>query len=362
MQIQAEVILKSPALCGAWVESWQPWEVPSEDKKTVEFWKTHHLAVEKGYEPPEKYLQPYLYWEPAIKATTISKKLPADIHKRIFSLAEAALTENEKAFQDALIAFCKTYGPLVNSTCNIVSLFELKNALGFFYMVADLWDGIFKGRDYKIRRYFLRPFEDGYSDPRRKEVEEFVQAFTGEPKSYRLYMEGKTPVLYSEYGHRIHDMGAYYLEIPSKADSIPQGGQELLSFAQNVLDSNIKRYLKSLVNFTTPDVLKGLFVISPPDVITAALFSFFIQEMGKKPFNRAEYQRQRRQEGLTVKDEALSLYRRWKNRGKITSEEYEKLRGYADTLYESGIREKDELRKRLNNFLMREVFKNGGTH
>jgi len=338
MEITATVTLKTPGKCRAWIEQKFPWEITLPDRKAEEFWKSHKLAVETGEDLPEKYLRPCLVWENPKKAD----KLPADIDRKVFTLAEEVLDGN----YTALIDFWQEYGPLINRKGNAVLVSELENALGFFYMLVDIWGAIVQGKESKLRGYLLRPFEEGYG---LRELKEFVQAFTGPPENYRLYMRGKTPVLFSEYGSFVYDMGVYYLQLKKP----PESG--LVDYAKKILDQNVKRYLRHLRNFTELDVIKGRAVISPPDVFTAALYAFFNREMGKEHETPAQRMSRRRAQGLDLKAQVLDKYRKWKERGKITPEQFEKMKAYRDKLFEEGLWDSKELKE--NYAMIREELK-----
>jgi len=325
MEITASVVMKTPGKCRAWIEQRLPWEITLPDRKAKEFWESHRLAVEKG-DSLEKYLRPCLVWEDPKKA----EKLPGDIDKEVFALATRVLDGNHAA----LIDFWQEYGPLINRKGNAVLMSELKNTLGFFFMLVDVWGAVAHGEESRLRGYFLRPFEEGYG---LRELEEFVQAFTGSPENYRLYMRGKTPVLFSEYGSFVHDMGVYYLQLKKP----PESG--LVDYARKTVSQNVKRYLRHLPNFTELDVTKGRAVISPPNVFTAALYAFFNREVGKEHETPAKRMSRRRAQGLDLKAQVLDKYRKWEKRGKITPEQFKKMKAYRDRLFEKRLWDREEL-------------------
>lgn len=342
MQLTATVTLRTPGKCRAWIEERFPWEITLLDKKAREYWEGNRLAVEKGFDFPEKYLRPCLVWENPEKA----EKLPGDIDKKVFTLAEEVLNGSHAA----LIDFWGAYGPLVNRKGNAVLVSELENTLGFFYMLVDIWGAIVQGKEARLRGYFLRPFEEGLSE-REEMLVQFLQELGEGPKAYRLYMRGKTPVLFSEYGSFVHDMGIYYLQLKKP----PESG--LLDYAKKTLDQNMKRYLKHLRNFTELDVTRGWTVISPPDVFTAALYAFFNREMGKEHKTPAKRMRERRKEGKDLKAQVLDKYRKWKERKKITPEEYEMIRAYRDKIFDRKDWEREELEMELERYFERRVKK-----
>ena len=103
------------------------------------------------------------------------------------------------------------------------------------------------------------------------------------------------------------------------------------------------------------DVIKGRAVISPPDVFTAALYAFFNREMGKEHETPAQRMSRRRAQGLDLKAQVLDKYRKWKERGKITPEQFEKMKAYRDKLFEEGLWDSKELKE--NYAMIREELK-----
>ncbi|MQL50828.1 hypothetical protein GFC01_00750 [Desulfofundulus thermobenzoicus] len=250
-----------------------------------------------------------------------------------------------------MIDFWQEYGPLINRKGNAVLVSELENTLGFFYMVVDIWGAVVQGEESRLRGYFLRPFEEGFYSEREEMLVQFLQELGEGPKAYRLYMRGKTPVLFSEYSSFVHDLGIYYLQLKKP----PENG--LVDYTQKILDQNVKRYLRHLRNFTELDVIKGRAVISPPNVFTAALYAFFNREMGKEHETPAKRMSRRRAQGLDLKAQVLDKYRKWKERGKITPEQYEKMKSYRDRLFEKGLWEREELEMKMERYFKRMVRK-----
>lgn len=342
MEITATITLKTPGKCRAWIKKKLPWNLTLPDRKTKEFWESRRLAVEIGEDLPGKFLRPCLVWENPEKA----EKLPADIDRKVFTLAEEVLDGNHAASID----FWQEYGPLVNRKGNAVLVSELENTLGFFFMLVDIWGAVLQKREAKLRGYFLRPFEEGLSE-REEMLVQFLQELGEGPKAYRLYMRGKKAVLFSEYGSFVHDMGVYYLQLKKP----PESG--LVDYAKKTVNSNVKRYLKHLSNFTELDVLKGRAVISPPDVFTAALYAFFNREMGKEHETPAKRMSRRRAQGLDLKAQVLDRYRKWEKRGKITPEQLEMVRAYRDKIFDRKDWEREELEMELARYFERRVKK-----
>lgn len=333
MRIEAEVVLKSPCQCRAWIEDKLPWELPIKDRHTQEYWEGCRRAVEAG-QPQEEYLRPYLFWE---KAGT-GKKLPNDIHKQIYDLAQNI----EKGYNVLLVKFWQKYGPLINSKNNYVSVAEVKNALGFFRLLINLWGNVRHAEEAKIRQLLL---------VEKNEIENFITAIVGEErKEYRLYVIDCKPLMFSEYGQAVHDRGIYYIKLPAP---VPQFN--LLEYTHRVVKENLRRYLKTLRNFTDLDPLTHRITMTPPDVMTSALLAFW-EDMEK--MTPAKKMRIKRQKGETVKDDVLAKYRMWKNpkRGRITQEDYDKLKGYADRIYHEGM-SKEKFSEKMNWYYKRYVEK-----
>ncbi|WP_347491158.1 hypothetical protein [Desulfoscipio sp. XC116] len=324
MKIEAEIVLKAPCQCEARIDNRLPWEIPTKDKRAVEFWEHRRRAVEKGYEPREKYLAPYLFWE----KTNRGKRLANNIHAVVYGLKK-----------DGLVNFWNEYGPLIKDNPAPVS--QIMNALDFFKLVSDLWESAARRDELKVRRLLSL-------EVAQPEVEEFLAIFNGPPQYYRLYLHNGSPMLMTEHSHAVHDAGLYFLKLPAP---IPRESSKLPDYIKKVVRTNIRRYLSVLRNFSQIEPLTGKLTVTPPDVMSAALFSLW-GSMKSRTFDRVRYQQNRRQRGETTKDEALARFRMRRARGKMSSENYDKLKNYADRIYGADM-SRDELANKLEAYFKR---------
>lgn len=321
MRIEADIILKSPGTYRAWVEERLSWEVSTKDNQAVAFWEIQSHFVGADMEPKEDYLRPYLY----VERTGKGVKLPGNIHEEVYNLS-----------QDSLISFWEEYGPLIQG--NIIPVAQIMNAVDFFRLMVDLWSSILKKDAPTICDLINSP-----TTP----VEDFVSFFRNDARDNRLYVIGGQPTRFS-YGHVVHDAGLYFLQLP---ESLPKS--DFIECGRKIIQSNLKRYLKTLRNFMEADVFHRRIIIKPPNIMVAALFTFWYSTQ-KKTFDPVEYQRQRRESGKAVKDQVLAKYRTWKNRRKISQDAYDRLKAYIDK-YIPKETDKDEIERKVEAYFKRYI-------
>lgn len=247
---------------------------------------------------------------------------------------------------DSLIAFTRKFGPPVTKGSSFIPVAEVKNILGFYLLVTDIFRAVVETkREMDIRKYLTAE---------KYHLEEIVELFDSvfglEREFYRLYLDGGKPILTSDAGKEKFDEDRWYFKLPAP---IPQ--ERLIPYAREALIDNLNRFLdgaklgskaslkdgRLITAVLTQDVLTGAFFFmlhrAEKELFRVCLYcgkEFYDRGHGReKEFcSRAcfhKHQRVKETDGKK-KDALLAVYRTWKSRGKIMEETYKEIKAYVD--------------------------------
>lgn len=346
-----KAVLKAPGGCHAWVEERPIWEIDEIINSGDVANRERALADKTLYEMGEKPIElaSCICW----KQTEGRKpNLKNDFYKEVLRLSDKVINEDNK---QAAVEFWDKYGPLIRSREPIITIGKLKNILGFFRMITDLWRACVYQDSGIIKRYLAKPNKivDAAGTDISEWVSQFNEAYTKvKNKKHFLYLMDGKPFIFRDrdsfYGSE------YCLELPSQLikliELLDRDPDKVYMVLQKVLTKNINDKLSKVrlaaINVTSD----GSYVsLNLPSLYDAALFSFVHTakqirycKCGCGQIARPEsaYAGDSHRQGYykecnpnaKLKDTCLAYYRGIKGKGKITATEYETIKKRVDDI------------------------------
>ncbi len=378
LNINIDVKMEVPGPCKAWLKEEYVWNIPAKNAKerqaqeSAKGWRDEY----KGSVDNVEYSKLCLYWDINNKHKTVSGN-PIS-HVRLLH-EDVTVRKNYQA----LIDFWGKHGPLFEgrlikqSNVKVMPVSAIVNCLDFYKNIVNMSNLIKTRRNVMLVDLFMnkKRFTHNASD-------RFAIDLLGEPKYYRMYGNE----ILSEFGSFTWDDKFYYLHLKHP---LPNKSEKVLEYSKMVLRENLQRILQRTIKKDTQITLGKLgrfpLIIVPKDMMAAALFSFYCEEvLSDEEYNECgcgcgEYVRGRRKyvnddhkkkwhsnnAPKGFKDAVLGKYRMDKRNGKITQQQYNELTKYADGVLkqikteEYSVNEfKDILKQKLENHLDKILSKN----
>lgn len=341
------------------------WEIPGYDASFAARDRFWHQQGEKV----EKYT--CLSWG---KGERKKERLPANFHEIVLELCGDIL--DFKRFHK-LESFWNTYGPLVNLKDKVLPLPAIQNMLLFYRRVTALWDACLIENAEPIIELFNSytwlyelenlAFQINMGVSRENNIEHKAD-------SLYLYFDRDKPHISMDKAYIFGK--EFYLElknipIENGRPEINLDPREILKYMRRTLTENINRLTRTWHSSIKFEKNQFRATITPSNLFSAGIFGYIFTRSGQVRdcagdcgrFSRpgSEYcsdscrqrtiNENRKDTQAGMRDAALSQYRTWKIRKKISAEDYEKIRFYAaDAAFSST----EELKKLLEGYRIQE--------
>lgn len=293
----------------------------------------------------EPVMEECITWEEKEDYITLKE----DFWEMVMVLSVEFLTSKGEQRVEHLLSFYNTFGPLFKR--KVMPLYEVELYIETFFLFLMSYKQIFELKPGMppavgiLEEYLYTPIEEAKRKyPTNKGMWELKGIYHTTPPKVILAPATK---------------GARFL-IKNPKGNIQSDREEMVKWIRGTVLNNVDRVLTGVKYKSQFAIKNKRFSIkaTPKDAYTLAVLQATLkdtgyhacEECGKPSIGKICRSCSRKK---NIKQNVLAIFRDRKKHGKVTHEEYEKIKGKANMIKEEGIFDKEELMESLEEYLLK---------